>query len=162
MWTGQCRFFGDRGFFGGVMDGANWLRGWRRAIGLIAAYALVLQAFLAYSIASQAAGQGSAALSGVFFVLCASQDNAEATDISGAVKPNTHCPICTLSRVGSRNAARAGFAAGCDPRRGSSARVQMRRTRHCAAAGGSGGASLSLCSTGGNVNNVGSSRPRRS
>jgi hypothetical protein len=74
-------------------------RGWRSAIGLIAAYALVLQAFLAYSMASQAAAQGDdSPYSGSFFVLCTSQDDASAADHAGTpVKPVTHCPICTLS-----------------------------------------------------------------
>ena len=80
------------------MVGAFHKRGWRGAIGLIAAYALVLQACLAYSMASQAAAQSAAADSDSFFVICTSQDGMPVPDDAGApVKPMTHCPICTLS-----------------------------------------------------------------
>jgi len=80
------------------MFGAFHKRGWRGVIGLITAYALVLQAFLAYSMASQAAAHGDAPYSGSFFVICTSQDGAVAVDGAGTpVKPFTHCPICTLS-----------------------------------------------------------------
>lgn len=67
---------------------------------MIAAYALVLQVFLAYSIASQAAAQDPSLSGGAFFVICSSQHDAEGTagtDIPA--QPNTHCPICTLSMV---------------------------------------------------------------
>ena len=57
------------------MFGAFHRRGWRGAIGLIAAYALVLQAALAYSMASQAAAQDSSSSAGDVFVLCTAQDN---------------------------------------------------------------------------------------
>jgi hypothetical protein len=70
----------------------------RRAIGLIAAYALVLQAFLSYSLASQAAVQGDSSHSALFFVICSSEDGGAAPDGAGApVKSGAHCPICTLS-----------------------------------------------------------------
>jgi hypothetical protein len=73
-------------------------RWWHGAIGLIAAYALVLQTLLASSIAAQAAAQGDALYSGSFFVICTSHDSAAAADDGGGpVKPVTHCPICTLS-----------------------------------------------------------------
>ncbi len=63
-------------------------RGCRGAVGILAAYALVLQAFLAYGIAAQAAAHGSS--TGSFFVICfVSDDGATAP-----VKPTTHCPIC--------------------------------------------------------------------
>jgi len=72
-------------------------RGWRGAIGMIAAYALVLQAFLAYSMATQAAAQDPASFSGAFFVICSSQDGADAPHGDDTkLKLNTHCPICTL------------------------------------------------------------------
>lgn len=71
-------------------------RGWRTAVGLIAAYALVLQALLAYSIAAQAAATGE--VSGAFFVICKT-DSGGTTAEGGAApaKPSTHCPICTLA-----------------------------------------------------------------
>ena len=72
-------------------------RGWRGAVGLIAAYALVLQGFLAYSIASQAAVQGNSPYTGSFFVICISHDAAADGDTGAPVKPVTHCPICTLA-----------------------------------------------------------------
>jgi hypothetical protein len=73
-------------------------RGWRGAIGLAAAYALVLQAFLAYAVVSQAAAQGNALDSNSLFALCISHDGPAAADDAGApVKPAAHCPICTLS-----------------------------------------------------------------
>jgi hypothetical protein len=73
---------------------------WRRAIGLIAAYAFVLQSFLALSMVTQAAAAGSLSHGGSFFVLCLNDDGA-AQDIgagNGApAKPVTHCPVCTLA-----------------------------------------------------------------
>ena len=68
----------------------------RRAIGLIAAYAFVLQSFLALSVVSQAAAAGSLSHGGTFFVLCLSDNNA-AKDDTGVPKPVTHCPACTLA-----------------------------------------------------------------
>jgi hypothetical protein len=73
------------------MFGAFHQRGWRGAIGLIAAYALVLQAFLAYSTAVQATAQDFS-----FFVLCTPQDNPD-TPHGGGAPTNAHCPVCTLS-----------------------------------------------------------------
>ena len=73
-------------------------RVWRGGIGLIAAYALVLQAFLAYSMATQAAAQDGSSSSGLFFVICASHDGAAAADGADVpAKQVAHCPICTLS-----------------------------------------------------------------
>ena len=83
------------------MSGAFRMRCWRGAIGLIAAYALVLQAFLAYSLAAKAVAQDASAASEAFFVLCVSNDSAAAShDADAPAKPNTHCPICTLSSAG--------------------------------------------------------------
>ena len=71
-------------------------RGWRGAVGLITSYAFVLQAFLAYSVASQAAVHGDS--SGAFFVICISDDTGARVDVPGApVQSTTHCPICTLT-----------------------------------------------------------------
>jgi hypothetical protein len=71
-------------------------RGWRGAVGLIAAYVLVLQASLAYGIAAQAAAHGNG--SGSFFVICVNDDSSAATDGAAAPgRPTTHCPICTLT-----------------------------------------------------------------
>jgi hypothetical protein len=75
-------------------------RGWRGAVGLIAAYAIVLQAFLAYSTASQAAARDAASDAAAFFVLCTAQDNSAAPHGDGGPLPGTHCPICTLSGSG--------------------------------------------------------------
>lgn len=74
----------------------------RRAIGLIAAYAFLLQSFLALSMVSQAAAAGSLSHGGTFFVLCLSDDGAAKDDglasKDGApAKPVTHCPACTLA-----------------------------------------------------------------
>ena len=62
---------------------------------MIAAYALVLQAFFAYGVATQAAAQGSS--SGSFFVICVNDPGADMNGMDAPVKPGTHCPICTLS-----------------------------------------------------------------
>ena len=70
---------------------------WRRAIGLIAAYAFVLQSFLALSVVAQAAAAGSLSHGGTFFVLCLSDDGAAKDDAGAPVKPVTHCPACTLA-----------------------------------------------------------------
>ncbi|WP_068021315.1 DUF2946 family protein [Rhodoplanes sp. Z2-YC6860] len=68
---------------------------------MIAAYALVLQAFLAYSMATQAAAQDPASFSGAFFVICSSHDASDAPDGDQAkLKLNTHCPICTTASFG--------------------------------------------------------------
>ena len=78
------------------MSGALKKRGWRGAVGLVASYALVLQAFLAYSVASQAAVHGDS--SGAFFVICINDDiDARAEAPSAPVQPTTHCPTCTLT-----------------------------------------------------------------
>lgn len=72
-------------------------RGWRGAIGLVAAYALVLQAFLGYALTSQAAALGHSRSDGLF-VICVSHDGAGAPDGTGVpVDPAAHCPLCTLS-----------------------------------------------------------------
>ena len=56
----------------------------------------MLQAFLAYSVASQAAVHGDS--SGAFFVICISDDTGARADAPGApVQPTMHCPICTLT-----------------------------------------------------------------
>jgi len=69
----------------------------RRAIGLIAAYAFVLQSFLALSVVSQAAAAGSLSHGGTFFVLCLSDDSVAKDDTGAPLKPVTHCPACTLA-----------------------------------------------------------------
>ena len=69
----------------------------RRAIGLIAAYAFLLQSFLALSMVTQAAAAGSLSHGGTFFVLCLSDDSAAKDDATAPVKPVTHCPACTLA-----------------------------------------------------------------
>jgi hypothetical protein len=80
------------------MLGGFCKRAWRATVGLTVAYALVLQAFLAYGMASQAAAQDSSAFSGSVFILCTSQDDYGAAHDSGApVKLKAHCPVCTLS-----------------------------------------------------------------
>jgi hypothetical protein len=93
-----------------VMVGALLKRGWRGAVGLIAAYALVLQAFLVFSMASQAAAQDPASFAGNFFVLCTAHDAADAQPAEGAPPPpKAHCPICT--QAGSPAATLPGPAA---------------------------------------------------
>jgi hypothetical protein len=75
---------------------------WRRAIGLIAAYAFLLQSFLALSMVTQAAAAGALSHGGTFFVLCLSDDGAgkDIGSTDGApVKPVTHCPACTLANA---------------------------------------------------------------
>lgn len=75
---------------------AFYQRGWRAAVSLIAAYALVLQALLAYSIAAHAAASGD--VSGSFFVICKNDSDGTAGEGAAApAKPATHCPVCTLS-----------------------------------------------------------------
>jgi hypothetical protein len=71
---------------------------WRGLIALVAAYALVLQGFLAYSIVTQAATQDAAASNSAFFVICSthSQDGG-AQDTDAPDKPDTHCPICMVA-----------------------------------------------------------------
>jgi hypothetical protein len=70
---------------------------WRRAIGLIAAYAFLLQSFLALSMVTQAAAAGSLSHGGTFFVLCLSDDSAAKDDTGAPAKLVTHCPACTLA-----------------------------------------------------------------
>jgi hypothetical protein len=73
-------------------------RRWRGLIALVAAYALVLQGFLATSIVAQAATQDSAASSSAFFIICSSHSpGGAAQDTDAPAKPDTHCPICTVS-----------------------------------------------------------------
>jgi hypothetical protein len=80
------------------MFGAFKKRGLRGAVGLITAYALVLQAFLAYSLTGEAAARDLASDAGAFFVLCAPHDGSGAQPDGGAApKLQAHCPICTLS-----------------------------------------------------------------
>ena len=80
------------------MLGAFHKRSWRGAIGLIALYALLLQAFLAGSLAAQAAAQGDPSYSGSLFVICAAHDGAAAVDGADVpAKQAAHCPICTFS-----------------------------------------------------------------
>ena len=70
-------------------------RGWRGAVGLITVYAFVLQAFLAYSVASRAAVRGDS--SGAFSVICINDDTGARADAPGTPVQPTHCPICTLT-----------------------------------------------------------------
>ena len=70
-------------------------RGWRGAVGLITAYAFVLEAFLGYSVASRAAVRGDS--SGAFSVICINDDTGARADAPGAPVQPTHCPICTLT-----------------------------------------------------------------
>src|ERR1700709_2261092 len=73
-------------------------RGWRGAVGLIALYALLLQAFLAGSLAAQAAAQGDPSYSGSLFVICTVHDDGATVDGAHApAKQAAHCPICTFS-----------------------------------------------------------------
>ena len=68
----------------------------RGIVSLIAAYAIVLQAFFAFSVASEAAASGNQ--SGTFFVFCSASAQSASLDQSGTpTKTITHCPICTLT-----------------------------------------------------------------
>jgi hypothetical protein len=68
----------------------------RGLIALVAAYAIVLQGFLAYSLVTQAAAQDSPY--GAFFIICSSHaPDGTAQDTDAPAKPDTHCPICTVS-----------------------------------------------------------------
>jgi hypothetical protein len=87
MAAGQGRASMLRGFY---------KSGWRGAVGLIAAYALVLQAFLAYGMASQAAAQDASLDSGAF-IICVSHDADPASGGADVPVKHAHCPICTLS-----------------------------------------------------------------
>ena len=60
---------------------------------MMAAYVLVLQLFLSFSMASQVAPQGGALFTGSFFVICSSHDGDTGLPNGSAV----HCPICILS-----------------------------------------------------------------
>ena len=69
---------------------------WRRVIGLIAAYALVLQSTLAVALVT-AAAPADPAFSGTFFVICTADDGVAPGDAGAPVKHATHCPICILA-----------------------------------------------------------------
>jgi hypothetical protein len=74
---------------------------WRGIAAIVAVYGLVLQAFFAYSIATQAAAQDPTADGGAFFVICASHADGDALPTTDApAHTNTHCPICTLAASG--------------------------------------------------------------
>jgi hypothetical protein len=80
------------------MFGAFHKRSWRGAIGVIALYALLLQAFLAASMAAQAAAQGDPSYSGSLFVICAAHDDSVTVDGADVpAKQAAHCPVCTFS-----------------------------------------------------------------
>jgi hypothetical protein len=71
---------------------------WRGLIALVAVYALVLQGFLATSIVAQAATQDSAASSSALFIICSSHSpGGAAQDTDAPAKPDTQCPVCTVS-----------------------------------------------------------------
>jgi hypothetical protein len=68
---------------------------WRGLIALIAAYAIVLQGFLSTSIVTQAAQDPP---DGAFLIICSSHTpDGTAQDTDAPAKPDTHCPICTVS-----------------------------------------------------------------
>ncbi len=69
---------------------------WRGAIGLIAAYALVLQALAATVVATQAAARGGTLGSASAFAICTSHDVAKPDRSNAPMTPGAHCPICTL------------------------------------------------------------------
>jgi Protein of unknown function (DUF2946) len=80
------------------MFGAFHKRSWRCAIGVIALYALLLQAFLAASMAAQAAAQGDPSYSGSLFVICTVHDDGATVDGADVpAKQAAHCPVCTFS-----------------------------------------------------------------
>jgi hypothetical protein len=73
---------------------------WRAAIGLIAVYALVLQATLALNLMSQATAQEASADS-PFSIICVSHDQGAVQDgAAGSDAParsNAHCPLCPVA-----------------------------------------------------------------
>jgi hypothetical protein len=74
-------------------------RGWRSGIALAVAYALVLQVFFAYSVASQIAAQDVLFGTDSFAVLCTSHNPAATDDTGSPVRPAVHCPACTLAGI---------------------------------------------------------------
>ena len=80
----------------GLLGTSDLLSVLHLAIGLVAMYALLVQAFLAYGMAAQAAAQG--ADSSPFWTICTAHDIAAAPDATDAPgKAANHCQICTLS-----------------------------------------------------------------
>jgi hypothetical protein len=73
---------------------------WRGLTAFVAAYALVLQAFLAYGIAAGAAAQNPAAPDSAVFVICSHLDTGTSPDTDKPVVPSSHCPLCTLAIAG--------------------------------------------------------------
>jgi hypothetical protein len=72
-------------------------KGWRSAVALTIGYALLLQVFFAYALASRAAADPSV-FDGSFFSLCLTHDDAG--DLTGTSAPTTsgaHCLTCIVS-----------------------------------------------------------------
>jgi hypothetical protein len=71
---------------------------WRGLVGLIAAYALALQAILGLVSLSQANPNDGLQGSDALFVLCSHDASADAGAADGAPgKADVHCPLCTLA-----------------------------------------------------------------
>lgn len=72
-------------------------RVWRGLTALVVAYALVLQAFLATSLASQAAAQDPSAPDALF-IICSHDGSGGTQADDGVPRPDhVHCPACTLA-----------------------------------------------------------------
>jgi hypothetical protein len=81
------------------MFASNNRRIFRRAIALVAAYALALQTLFSYIGSAQAAAGTDRSAADTIFVICSSShDGAVADEGTGVpTKPVAHCPLCTLS-----------------------------------------------------------------
>jgi hypothetical protein len=71
----------------------RWLRG---LTGLVVAYALIVQGFLAIS----AAAQSPASSADTLFVICSHDGAGAAQDDGSPVRPDIHCPLCTPAVCG--------------------------------------------------------------
>jgi hypothetical protein len=72
---------------------------WRRGIGLVLAYALLVQSTLALAIVTRASVSADSIVAGTFFIICSSNsDHSDPGDGSGPGMPAAgHCPVCVLS-----------------------------------------------------------------
>ena len=69
---------------------------WRGAIGLIAAYALVLQALAAAVVVTRAAAWGAPPDAASLSAICAAHDDGVPVDGGAPATSGVHCPACML------------------------------------------------------------------
>jgi len=67
---------------------------------MVIAYALVLQTFFAFSLATQAAIQNPSA-GDTLFVICAHDDANAQSDTDKSTTAHVHCPLCTVASFAS-------------------------------------------------------------